>query len=184
LLFTELETDRLMLKNISSEDRHFVLQQFSNNEVNRYLFDAEPTTDLLSADEIVAFYNQPEPRNQHRWIIIRKKDGVKIGTCGFHCWDKSNGRCDIGYDLHPDFWGNGYMSEAMKVILNFAENKMDIKQINACIYTENHKSIRLIEKHGFVHHGQMKDEVFRGEKYAHKVFIFELSKIEDIKSIK
>lgn len=76
----ELETDRLMLKNISSEDRIFIFNQFSNDKINRYLFDAEPLVNLQGADEIINFYIQPEPRSQHHWILVKKDDGVKIGT--------------------------------------------------------------------------------------------------------
>ncbi len=60
MLFKELETERLFLKNISTCDRDFILEQFSNNEVNRYLFDAEPLTDVFGADDITDFYIQPE----------------------------------------------------------------------------------------------------------------------------
>jgi len=170
MLFKELETDRLFLKNISPEDNEFIYTLFSNNQVNKYLFDAEPLADIQEANEIIGFYTQEEPREQHRWVLVRKSDGIKLGTCGFHCWDKSKSCCDVGYDLHPDFWGMGYMSEAIQKILEFAQNDMKINHINACIYVDNEKSIKLIEKFGFTHKGIMKDEIFRGEKYPHKIF--------------
>lgn len=68
MLFKNLETERLYLKNIDISDRDFIYSQFSDDIVNRYLFDAEPLTDIEGADEIIAFYIQPEPRFQHRWI--------------------------------------------------------------------------------------------------------------------
>ena len=61
------------------------------------------------------------------------------------------------------------MSEAVQAILIFAKDEMAIKKINACVYVENDKSIRLAEKHGFVFLGQMKDEVFRDRAYSHKI---------------
>lgn len=175
MFFRELETDRLFLKNISLNDREFIFAQFSNNKVNRYLFDAEPCIDIQGADEIIDFYIKPEPRTQHRWIIVRKEDGAKIGTCGFHCWDNLKGYCDVGYDLDPDFWGKGYMSEAMREILTFARCDMKIRHIDACIYPDNHASINLAEKFGFVFTGKMKDEIFRGQKYPHKIFALEFT---------
>lgn len=65
MLFRELETDRLLLQNISSDDREFIFSQFSDEEVNRFLFDAEPFVDIHGAAEIIDFYIQPEPKRQH-----------------------------------------------------------------------------------------------------------------------
>lgn len=174
MLFKELETDRLLLKNIAREDRDFIFCQFSDDVVNRYLFDAEPLTDLQGADEIITFYLQPEPRGQHRWIIVRKSDGMKMGTCGFHCWNPRDGKVDVGYDLKEEFWGNGYMQEAMKAIIAFAIDEMKIKEISACIYIDNQRSIRLAEKLGFVLSGSSY-EVFRGQKYLHHRYSLDLT---------
>jgi len=178
MLFRELETDRLLLKNISAEDRGFILTVFSNDEVNRFLFDAEPLIDIQDADGLIDFYTQEEPRGHHRWVLVRKSDGVKLGTCGFHCWDKEVGCCEVGYDLLPDFWGQGYMLEAVRAIIEFARSDMQLNRINACIYVDNDKSVRLAEKCRFAFEGKMKDEVFRGEKYPHKIFTLDFDKQE------
>ena len=175
MFFKELETNRLFLKSISPEDREFIFTVFSNDIVNEYLFDAEPLTDIQEADEIIGFYIQEEPREQQRWVLVRKSDGVKLGTCGFHCWDKSKSCCDVGYELLSDFWGMGYMNEAIQKILEFAQNDMKVSYINACIYVNNENSIKLIEKHGFIHKGEMKDEIFREEKFPHKIFTLDCS---------
>jgi RimJ/RimL family protein N-acetyltransferase len=175
MFFRELETERLFLKNISTDDREFIFAHFSNEEVNKYLYDAEPMTKIQDADEIISFYLQPKQREHHRWVLVRKSDGVKMGTCGFHCRNKLS--CDVGYDLHPDFQGNGYMYEAMKAILDFAQTDMRIKYVNACIYIDNQKSIKLTKKLGFVFEGKMKDEIFRGEEYPHKVLSYKCTRM-------
>ncbi|GAP12577.1 acetyltransferase [Longilinea arvoryzae] len=175
MLFTEIETDRLILKNIGTDDRDFIFAQFSDDVVNRYLFDAEPLSDLQGADEIIAFYTQPEPRSQQRWILVRKTDGAKVGTCGFHCWNPPEGKVEVGYDLREAFWGNGYMQEAMQAILAFAREKMHVKKIDACIAVENQRSIRVVEKFGFVRSGST-TLVFRGREYPHHIYSLELAK--------
>lgn len=142
---------------------------FSDDVVNRYLYDAEPLTNLNEADEIINFYIDSEPKDRHRWIINRKSDNRKMGTCGFHCYNEKDATMDIGYDLKEEFWGNGYMIEAMREIISFARNELSIKQINACIYIDNTKSIRLVEKIGFVLTGS-KYELFRGENYLHNIY--------------
>lgn len=173
MFYNKIETERLVLKNIDREDREFIFSQFSDDDINTYLFDAEPLTDISEADDIIEFYLHPEPRPQHRWILIRKVDGVKMGTCGFHCWSIEDSKVEIGYDLKREFSGNGYMVEALKGIIEFAKNFMDLKEINACIYTENHKSINLAKKLGFVRAGS-KYELFRGEKYLHSIYSLNL----------
>lgn len=169
MFFNNIETDRLILKNIGIDDRNFIFSQFSDDVVNRYLFDAEPVTDMQGADEIIALYVQPEPRLQHRWIIMKKSDGIKMGTCGFHCWNKTDGNVEVGYDLKEEFWGNGYMQEAMKAIITFAKEEMYIKEISACIYIDNQRSIRLVENLGFVLSGSIY-ELFGNKEYLHKKY--------------
>ena len=170
MIFRNLETSRLLLRNISDEDSELVYSLFSNSEVNRYLFDAEPLTDLQGAEEIISYYTESEPRNHHRWVLISKENSTAIGTCGFHRWNREAASCDIGYDLLPRFWGNGYMSEALLEIISFAYKEMRIRTVYACIYPRNTKSIRLAENSGFKFYGQMRDEVFRGEAYPHQVY--------------
>lgn len=169
MFFKELETERLRLISITYDDRDFIFKQFSNAIVNKYLFDAEPLVDIQGADEIIEFYLQPEPRAQHRWVLITK-EGTKIGTCGFHCWNPAEGICDIGYDLNPDFWGKGYMHEAINKVLQFAQNEMNLKKVNARIYTENEKSIRIAEKFGFKYSGETESVLFHGKEYLHKIY--------------
>lgn len=86
-MFIDLETERLILKCIGYDDVEFFYKQFSTNEVNQYLFDSDPIDSVGEAQKWIGFYLEGEPRNHHRWIITRKENGEKIGTCGFHCWN-------------------------------------------------------------------------------------------------
>lgn len=170
MVFNELDTHRLLLKNLAEEDNKFILSQFSDKDVNEYLYDAEPMVDIREANELITFYNQPEPRGQHRWVLVRKSDDLKIGTCGFHCFDKTNKKIEIGYDLKKIFWGNGYMQEALNVSINFISMNFDIRRIDAHIYYENEKSIALAKKLGFMFYGESEKCVFREHEYIHYIY--------------
>lgn len=66
MFFRDLETSRLYLKNISPEDREFVFTQFSNDDVNQFLFDAEPLTSYGCGIVHLKFIrNIKEARNGH-----------------------------------------------------------------------------------------------------------------------
>jgi [ribosomal protein S5]-alanine N-acetyltransferase len=177
MFFNNIETERLFLKNISKEDRDFIFNQFSDDKVNMYLFDAEPLVDIQGADDIINDYLQSEPRHQHRWILIRKDDGAKLGTCGFHCWNFDTGVCDVGYDLKEMFWGKGYMTEAIKAIIAFSRKEMYINRINACIYPDNQRSLSLVKKLGFRFNGETKNEIFKDKEYEHKIYTLDCTAI-------
>ncbi len=169
-MFTELETERLYLKNISRDDREFILAQFSDDEVNEYLFDADPMTDISEADSLITFYTVPEPRDRHRWILVLKNGGEKIGTCGFHYWDRKNKKIDIGYDLQQKYRRSGYMTEAVGEILNFIARTTDIECVNAHIYIGNRASMALADKLGFRFYGETETLLFRGNEYFHRIY--------------
>lgn len=172
MLFHDLETERLRLRNLSKEDTDFIFRQFSDDDVNRYLFDTEPFTDRREAEALVDFYLKPEPRAQHRWILVKKDTGEKMGTCGFHAWNVKNGSCEVGYDLAREYWGRGYMGEALRAILSFAGREMKVKTVNACISVDNHRSIALAEKNGFIFHEETICLRFRGAEHKHLILTY------------
>lgn len=169
-----LKTERLELKCIGYDDEDFIYKQFSTDEVNRYLFDAEPMASREEAREIIDFYLEPEPRGQHRWIIILKENNEKIGTCGFHCWNRETGEMEIGYDLQPVYWQKGYMSEALIAALEFMKEELGARKLYAHIYPENSASVRIAEKMGFARTGKQYYEEFRGEKFLHDIYLLDL----------
>ena len=167
MFFENLETERLILKNVGKDDGNFIYNLFSpgNDEVNRFHPDDAPYKNISEADDEINEYIVPEPRNLHQWIIIRKTDKIKMGSCVFHEWDRRNGKVDIHYDLNRQFWNNGYMQESIKRIVKFAIEKMDIIEINACIDVENIRSINLVKKLGFIENGFKNGLYKNGKKY-------------------
>ena len=170
MILHDLETDRLILKCISDDDVDFIFQQFSNDDVNRYLFDAEPTQSLQDALEIVQMYNQQKKITAHRWIIVLKENNTKIGTLGFHIWKPEARTCEIGYDLQPSFWGKGYGKEAVKAMLDYIVPTLELNTITACIYEENTASSALVKSLGFTKSQEQRTERFRGQEYLHSIY--------------
>lgn len=167
-LFHPLRVGELGLKNIGPEDAGFIVKQFSDERVNEYLFDAEPITTLAEAEELIAFYCVPEPRDRHRWIIVSGEE--KIGTLGFHRWDREKGTAEIGWDLQPSYQRSGIMSRRAAQILRFGREEMGLKRVAAHIAEGNTASVRLARKLGFSDTGRTYTEQFRGKGYLHHVY--------------
>jgi ribosomal-protein-alanine N-acetyltransferase len=169
--FPSLESERLLLQPLTVKDTDFIFRHFSNPAVTQYLLDEPPVTNYAQAEEIVQFYSDSDGKPYNRWVIIQKSSKQPIGTCGFHKWYKRYFHAEIGYDLDPDFWGQAYMSEALKVVISNGFNKMSLHRIDALVYVENEPSIRLLHRLGFTQEGILRDyfclnEIF----YDHYVF--------------
>jgi len=168
-MFTNIETNRLVLKCIDHSDRDFIFGEFQDGFINRYLYDAEPMTAISQADELINFYTMAEPRKQNRWILIDKTTNTKLGTCGYHLWNHDNKEVEIGFDLLEQYNGRGYMLEAAEAIIEFAREKMKVEKINAIVYIENTSCIKLLERLGFIKVGE-EETVFQGQIYPHIIY--------------
>ena len=169
--FQTLETERLILRQLMREDTDFVFQHFGNPRVTQYLLDEPPVTEYSQAEEIVQFFAEPNGKTHNRWIIIRKSDQQPIGTVGYHKWAKRYFRAEIGYDLSPDYWGQGYMSEALRAVLSHGFERLKVNRVDALVYVKNDRSIQLLQKLGFKQEGLLRDYFYLdGKFYDHYIF--------------
>jgi ribosomal-protein-alanine N-acetyltransferase len=169
--FPSLETERLILRQLTHEDVDFVFRHFSDSAVTQYLMDEPPVTEYAQAQEIIQFYSESAGKTHNRWVMIRKSDHQPIGTCGYHKWARRYFRAEIGYDLGPGFWGQGYMTEALRAVISNGFERMGLNRIEALVYVENDRSIRLLQRLGFKQEGMLRDYYYLdGEFYDHYLF--------------
>ena len=91
-----------------------------------------------------------------KWDLIDKETRNVIGNCGFHNWLPEHERAEIGYFLREDCRGKGFMLEALNTILEFGFHQMKLNRIEAFISPDNHPSIYLVERLGFIREGQLR----------------------------
>jgi ribosomal-protein-alanine N-acetyltransferase len=166
-----LESDRLLLRTMALDDTAFVFKHFGDPDVHRYLVDEEPVTNEDGAKEIVEWASNPQDISCTRWVIRLKETDQPVGTCGFHNWDQTNNRVEIGYDLAKSHWRQGISHEALGVMIASGYERMGINRIEAFVHLENVGSYRLLKKLGFHLEGIVRDKhLFRGEYYDHYCF--------------
>ncbi|WP_352523845.1 GNAT family N-acetyltransferase [Heyndrickxia oleronia] len=170
--FPNLETDRLLLRNITNEDVDFIYRLFSDERVCEFLYDEEIYISRKDAIEFVEWNQDPEEKGHNRWVLVKKgANKEQIGTCGYDNWDRMNNIAEIGYDLWHEFWGQGYMKEALISAIESGFNHMKLNRINAFVALDNVNSMKLLEKLGFVNEGVYRDKhLFRGKYYDHYSF--------------
>jgi ribosomal-protein-alanine N-acetyltransferase len=93
-------------------------------------------------------------------ITLNDKPGTMIGNIGFWRVISQHYRSEIGYMLHPDFWGKGIMKEALLAAADYGFNKMKLHSIEAHINPDNAASGKVLEKAGFIREAYFKEDTF------------------------
>ena len=83
------------------------------------------------------------------WFIRLRETKKVIGSMALMGVDFDNGVGEIGKGLSPDYWGKGYMFEALGIYLDFCKNILELKEIHSVTRHDNIPNIKLMEKSGF-----------------------------------
>ncbi|MFE9277818.1 GNAT family N-acetyltransferase [Paenibacillus glucanolyticus] len=160
-MFPRLETKRLLLREIHQQDARALYDCFSNDDVVRY-YGQDKLTSLDQALQLVDFFakNHAEKRGL-RWGIELQGTSGLIGTIGFNLWSPRHKRAEIGYELHPEFWGQGYASEAASAIIAYGFHTLDLSRIGAVVLIQNQASRTLLTKLGFEAEGILRRYIYQ-----------------------
>ncbi|MCA0989120.1 GNAT family N-acetyltransferase [Guptibacillus algicola] len=163
--FPELQTSRLVLREINEKDLPTLFAIFSNEQTMKY-YGSDIIQNMEEAEGILMSFRKGfENKQALRWGISRKDTNEMIGTCGFHNWSKRVGRIEVGYDLIEEAEGRGYMSEALSAIIAYGFEEMQLNRIGALVHQENSASRNLVRKLGFQEEGILRDYTFAGGKH-------------------
>lgn len=144
-----IETDRLILRYIQPEDAHDMYEYASLPEVSEYLL-WSPHINEAATLGYIEFLQKRYHRGLYAdWAVVLKENNKMIGTCGFANVDSWGKTCEIGYVLSPMYRGKGYMSEAVRAVLDLSFEQMGLKEAHLRIISQNEPSIRLAERVGF-----------------------------------
>lgn len=90
-----------------------------------------------------------EKKNHYSFIIYRKTDNEPVGMMGFDRNDEKLKSIETSVYVHPNYWGNGYMEEAMNAVMKYFFDNELFENIIYSYVDENKKSEKLCKKLGF-----------------------------------
>ena len=142
-VFPELQTTRLRLREITMDDADWFLSHFSTPEIVHG--QGFPAPDGIEgareelARYVVDLFAQQEGL---RWGICLRGDDALIGSAGLYDWDREVGSAELGYDLAPEHWGAGIMTEALRAILDYGFTTMGLNRVQVLVMPRNARSLR------------------------------------------
>ena len=162
-----MKTNRLILRN---RTRKLILEMLSftiDQQMSFFGFETKKQLEYKLARIEKGLSNNNE--DYLIFDLIEKKNNRVIGSCGFHKWVKDHNRSEIGYEIHSKYQNNGYMSEAIKEVINYGFNTMKLNRIEALVDPENENSIRVITKNDFIKEGILRDHFKNGDEFEDSI---------------
>ena len=166
-----LETERLQLRKVKSTDVQAIYAYGSDAEVSRFVT-WERHESLQDTEAFLNFVlGKYEKGEVAPWAIEYKPTRQMIGTVDFVNWKPAGRVAEIGYVLHRDYWGKGIMTEAVKRVIQFGFEQMNLVRIEAVCLPENTGSYRVMEKSGLQYEGTLrKARVIKGQNQDIKMY--------------
>ena len=175
--FPVASTPRLILRQLTVADAPDVLVFRGDPHVQR--FNSAPLTTL---DESIALIGEVNDEYRRRsgvtWAVVVATTNRTIGIFGLRGWERHHCRAEVGYDLAKEFWGRGLAAEALGAILTFGFREMDLNRIEASTIADNHESIRLLDRAGFVREGTRREYSLEDDAAFHDGAIYGLLRRE------
>jgi ribosomal-protein-alanine N-acetyltransferase len=159
-----ITTERLDLREFKESDWEAVLAYQSKPLYLRFYEWTERTPQAVR--EFVQMFldqQQQAPRTRFQLAVTLKNTGQLIGNCGLRMRSAGAHEGDIGYELDPAYWGQGYATEAARAMLQFGFTRFHLHRIWSWCIADNAASARVLEKLGMRQEGRLREkEYFKG----------------------
>jgi ribosomal-protein-alanine N-acetyltransferase len=162
--FPDLTTERLDLVEIQQSHLKDLFLLFGDTKVTEF-YNLLPLASEQEGQKLLDWFRSRFKDGLGiRWGIALKGKSDIIGTIGFNNYTQKH-RANIGYDLQSLYWGKGYMTEALKAVIDFGFNELDINRIEAEVMQGNIASEKLLEKLNFTKEGVLRHWMFWNEQH-------------------
>ena len=179
--FPRLETERLLLRELTEDDIHMMFPHYSDTEVWKYI-DTYPVKDPKEILEVINWGNYILGNNTGvLWGLFSKEDESFAGEMNYvgrrdATIEGKIHRAEVGYNMVRKHWGKGLAAEALREIIRHIFDTTEINRIEAIIRPGNTRSRKLASRVGFQEEGILRDYIFFDGQYWDNVLYSLLKK--------
>jgi len=167
-----LQTDRLLLRFMTTEDAEEVFEFTSDPEVCKLsaLFrlhtSIEETREYIQRE--LSLFAQG---TSILWVIVYKPHNKVIGVVNIYSLNYRHSKAEISYALARNYWGQGIAAEASRLVLDYGFNTLGLHRIQAMYDPRNAASGRVLGKLGFTFEGLLRDYFYGHNEFCDRVMV-------------
>lgn len=150
--YPTIQSDKISLRQILPEDIPAIV------EISFYDAIQATTVEIATAMQERIEQDILDGNSIH-WGVIDNETNKIVGTCGYYRgFDKGEGEGELGCVLLPQFRGQGFMTSAIQLAIDFGLNNIGLKRIWAITSKENFNAIKLLERLNFIKVADLEDD--------------------------
>jgi ribosomal-protein-alanine N-acetyltransferase len=168
----QIVTEHLKLREFTEDDFEAVLAYQSDPRYLRYY--AQSWAEHLPENvrklvERQVAYQHEQPRTAFQLVITLRDKGTLIGNVGVRTSRAEATEGDIGCELAPDYWNQGYATEATGAMLAFGFEHLGLHRLSASTMARNSAAWRVLEKLGMTREGELRETTLLADGWANSL---------------
>ncbi|MBO0994436.1 GNAT family N-acetyltransferase [Bacillus sp. SD088] len=159
------ESSRVRLRKMTMEDTALYHKWRNDMDV---MYSTNPSLDVYPLEETKEFVDQVilGSHTSKSYIMVEKSNETSIGVVALINIDDKNRNAECIIDIgEKKYWGEGYGSEGLKLLLDYAFYEMNLHRVSLQVFSFNNRAIRLYKKIGFHEEGNSRESLFREGKW-------------------
>ena len=154
--------EKTRLRRIEREDIPTFVRWFADPEVRNFLLVNSP---ISHAQEEKWVERKLEDADSELFAI-ETLDGTHIGNIELFDFQRIHRHAELGVVIgEKEYWGQGYGSDAIRTLLRFGFEELNLHRIHLGVYEDNKRGIRAYQKCGFQLEGRLRDAIYRQGRY-------------------
>ncbi len=143
-----LETTRLVLREATFDDAHFMLQLLTEPAWQKFIGKHEVCDEDGARNHLQERILPGYENGLGFWLVVEKSDNQPAGICGL-AKRTYLADIDLGFAFLERYWGSGFAYESATAVIDYAKQQLKLKRLAAITLQENGRSVALLGKLGF-----------------------------------
>lgn len=168
-----LKGDRLILREVEKKDLCFYLRYWNDEDICK--FDGG-FKEIPTINDLYTFFDEIF-RRKKKYLTIDNEKGVTIGYITYILIEEDDKKYIIGITIDKKFWGRGYGTEAMMVVMKYLFNELEAESISLEVLLENERAVKCYRNCGFAEEEVKDKKIMIDGKYK-DILVMKINKKE------